>query len=88
MELGGADALGVTLRTMDMSAGEHKAPAFLSARPRFCTFCVLRWLRRTHRAARQVNPFGKLPALSDGSVHVVRLPCRTAPFAVASCAAC
>ena len=42
MELGGADALGVTLRTTDMSAGEHKAPAFLSARPRFCAFCVLR----------------------------------------------
>jgi len=64
-ELGGADALELELRTVDMSVGEHKQAAFLQVGKGAlvcCTFCA--------EQAFQVNPFGKLPALSDGVTHV------------------
>jgi hypothetical protein len=87
-ELGGAESLGVEVRTVDMAAGEHKSAAFLKARAHVHTGAVGCALRcrclacaRAHACPltrapprAQVNPFGKLPALSDGDAHVVRQP--------------
>ena len=63
------------VRVVDMAAREHKSEAFLQARRRRRRAERAGFVRRAAltAAAAQVNPFGKLPALSDGSMtHVVR----------------
>jgi len=43
-ELGGADALELELRTVDMSVGEHKQAAFLQV-GKLGSTCLLHFLR-------------------------------------------